>query len=357
MAASATPRPAAGEPLPPHQIDLELLHPSAGALSALHAAVWASAADPALLELCRLRIASIVPVDAASARWRTETALRAGLDSGKLSVLEDWRTSPRFDAREQAFIDFAEQFATSVRHISREQALALGEYEDDVAVLEFVSSLYALEMIDRAATVAAAIFGRARVGAAAKRPDLDSVSEPVSVQASVAAFRQAVERASSLDLATTELVRLRCAEYHNCRACMSFRNEDAIALGVDEMVVRALDRYEEAKLPASWKVALRLVDALIINPSAADAALESQLRACFSDEHIAQIIFDVMKWSDRKVHVSLGLDAPQHDGISAYRFDAAGRCVLGAPIDDVALLYAHAPSSADAVAICGRAAR
>ena len=173
-----------------------------------------------------------------------------------------------------------------------------------------------------------------------RAPRITTSGEATSaLDEAVVAFRRAVERFGSLDLPTTELVRLRCAEYHNCRACLSFRNEAAIAAGVDETVVRAIGRYEDVDLPERWKLTLRLVDAMIVDPAAVDDGLSAQLRAYFTHEQIAEIVFDVMKWSDRKTHVALGLDEAQHDGISSYSFDDAGRSVLGPPMDDHSRLY------------------
>src|SRR5438128_2211048 len=47
-------------------------------------------------------------------------------------------------------------------------------------------------------------------------------------------FAAAAMRARTVDPVTTELVRLRCAWYHDCRVCGSLRLEEARAEGVDE---------------------------------------------------------------------------------------------------------------------------
>ena len=132
--------------------------PAGGAeLLALQATVWDTARDPQLLELCRLRVAALLRDEDAS-QWRSPPATAAGLDEGKVDALEDWRSSPLFDARERAYIDFTEQFVTSVRHVSDEQVAALCAHDDDESVREFVSALYALETIQRAALVSTTIF-------------------------------------------------------------------------------------------------------------------------------------------------------------------------------------------------------
>jgi hypothetical protein len=148
----------------------------------------------------------------------------------------------------------------------------------------------------------------------------------------ILAFCETVERAASVDLMTTEVVRLRCAQYHNCRACSSYRNRYALAEGLDEALVAKISRYEESDLPARWKAALRLADAVIVAPREADAGLAAELHEHFTDEQIAELIFDVMKWSDQKVDVSLAMDTPPWDGLSVHSFDAEGRMVSHGPL-------------------------
>jgi hypothetical protein len=145
-------------------------------------------------------------------------------------------------------------------------------------------------------------------------------------------FCEAVERAASVDLMTTEVVRLRCAQYHNCRACSSYRNKYALAEGLDEALVEKIGRYEDSDLPRRWKAALRLADAVIAAPRDADVRLAGELHEHFSDEQIAELIFDVMKWSDQKVDVSLAMDTPPWDGLSVHSFDASGRMVSHGPL-------------------------
>jgi hypothetical protein len=159
-----------------------------------------------------------------------------------------------------------------------------------------------------------------------------TVREGTAMDRAVLEFCETVERASSVDLMTTEVVRLRCANYHNCRACASYRNRDALRDGLDEALVEKISRYEESDLPARWKVALRLADAVIIAPGDEDVQLAADLHKHFTDEQIAELIFDVMKWSHQKVDVSLALDIPPWDGLSVHTFDDSGHMVSHGPL-------------------------
>jgi hypothetical protein len=155
------------------------------------------------------------------------------------------------------------------------------------------------------------------------------------IDAVIRRFCETIERASGVDLMTTEIVRLRCAQYHDCRACSSFRNAAALSSGLDEGLVAKIRDFENSGLPERWKVALRLVDAVIVAPAGADAKLARDLHENFSDAEIAEIIFDVMKWSDQKVDVSLGTDAAPWAGLSVHTFDADGRMVSHGPLSPV----------------------
>jgi AhpD family alkylhydroperoxidase len=158
----------------------------------------------------------------------------------------------------------------------------------------------------------------------------DGAIAPVLADA-LDAFAAAAMRAQAVDPVTTELVRLRCAGYHDCRICGSLRLEDARQRGVDEEMAAKVARYEASDLPERAKVALRLADAVIIDPSTADRALAAQVHEHFSDEQIAELLFDIMKWSRQKERVALRLEAPPWEGTNTFSFDDSGNHVLGEP--------------------------
>lgn len=150
----------------------------------------------------------------------------------------------------------------------------------------------------------------------------------IELRDSIDRFAAAAVRASALDPFTTELVRLRCAQYHDCRLCGSLRVQSAIDEGLDERAVAKIANYEASDLNERAKVALRFVDAMITQPAMLDTALRTALRAHFSDQQIAELACDVMKWSKQKVLVALRLEEPSWDGTAILSFDASGEPLL-----------------------------
>jgi len=147
----------------------------------------------------------------------------------------------------------------------------------------------------------------------------------------MSAFAAAAVRADAVDPLITELVRLRCAQVHDCRLCGSLRLAEAMELGLDEDTTAKIARYEDGDLSDAAKAALRLADAIILAPASADAALAANLREHFADQQIAELCLDVMKWSHQKVLVSLRLEAPPWEETTTLSFDAAGDPVIGGP--------------------------
>jgi hypothetical protein len=138
------------------------------------------------------------------------------------------------------------------------------------------------------------------------------------------AFAAAVMRARSVDPVITELVRLRCAQYHDCRLCGSLRLDEAAEQGVDETMVAKIARYEDSDLNDAAKAALRLADAMIIRPAAADAKLRAELLEHFTEGQIAEICLDVVKWSQQKYLVALRVETPPWSGLGVLGFDEGG---------------------------------
>jgi AhpD family alkylhydroperoxidase len=152
-----------------------------------------------------------------------------------------------------------------------------------------------------------------------------------ALAAAMEEFAAAAMRAQALDPVTTELVRLRCAGYHDCRICSSLRLEDARQAGVDDEMTAQVARYESSGLPERIKVALRLADAVIIDPGMADRELTAQLHEHFSQEQIAELLLDIMKWSRQKERVALRLETPPWEGTRTLSFDGSGNHVMGDP--------------------------
>lgn len=72
--------------------------------------------DPVVLELCRLRIASLVGDDE-SLLARTPEAADAGLTEGQIAALASWSSDDRFTPKQRAALSAAEMFVIDVRSI------------------------------------------------------------------------------------------------------------------------------------------------------------------------------------------------------------------------------------------------
>lgn len=163
-----------------------------------------------------------------------------------------------------------------------------------------------------------------------RTPD-GSMSFGTALDTAIESFAAAVMRSSAVDPLITELVRLRCAQYHDCRVCGSLRLREAADEGLDEAGIAKIARYASSDLDDAAKAALRLADAIIIDPGGIDDGLYAELRESFTDTQIAELCFDVMKWSQQKFLVALRLETPPWEGTASLTFDARGEPRVGGP--------------------------
>jgi alkylhydroperoxidase family enzyme len=98
------------------------------------------AVDPVVLELCRLRIASMLGARFALAQ-RTPEATAAGLDESRIAALDAWWKNDRFTETERACLRFAEQFALDPKEITDADAAAVVEALGDAGMVAFVEAL------------------------------------------------------------------------------------------------------------------------------------------------------------------------------------------------------------------------
>jgi AhpD family alkylhydroperoxidase len=118
----------------------------------------------------------------------------------------------------------------------------------------------------------------------------------------------AVIRQCELDPVTMELIRIRCANVHDCRVCRHVRLEPARAAGADESVLAKVQAYETSDLSARHKVVLRLTDAHLFGH--VPPSLPEQVAAHLSPAEAADVVLLVAKCSYQKSLVALGLDLP-----------------------------------------------
>ena len=90
--------------------DLAALLPTGGdELRALYAALWDVGVDPVTLELCRLRMATLIG-STADLSMRQPEAVAAGLTEELVAALPAWPTAEEFTPAQRCALGFAEQF-------------------------------------------------------------------------------------------------------------------------------------------------------------------------------------------------------------------------------------------------------
>jgi alkylhydroperoxidase family enzyme len=118
------------------------------ALAATLTAAWADT-DPAVLELARLRIATLLDSQM-ELEQRSVRATEAGLDEGKVSEVAAWPTSPRFTPAERACLALTEQFVMDANGVSEKQVTAVTEHLGGAGCYAFVQAISMLETFQRA---------------------------------------------------------------------------------------------------------------------------------------------------------------------------------------------------------------
>jgi alkylhydroperoxidase family enzyme len=107
------------------------------------------ATDPVVLELCRVRMATLLAASTELGR-RTERAQAAGLDEAKIAELPAWPTSPQFDARERACLALAEQFVIDANGVTDEHVAEVTRHLGPEGTYAFVQALSVIETWQRA---------------------------------------------------------------------------------------------------------------------------------------------------------------------------------------------------------------
>ena len=299
-----------------------LLEPEAwSGFVALHRATWETA-PAALLELCRERMAMLLCAPEAIGR-RPEGVQAPQTD--KARALADWPSSPAFTDTERAALSFAEQFVMDVAGTTdADREMLTGHLSAD-QIGPFVMGLYVSDFELRMDLVTVRLFP------GAPRPvplaPSDGSTDPSSA---FDGFLLATGRMRALDPVTAELVRLRGARYHNCRICQSIRSVKAIGAGADESMYGKLDDYEASDFSERQKIALRLADTLISQPTEISTGLVDQIHHELTPAETVQIILGVARNSIQKVAVALAGDTPNvTEGFDYYDITDRGDVVYG----------------------------
>jgi alkylhydroperoxidase family enzyme len=114
----------------------------AAAHERLLATIWAGSVSPVTLELCRLRMATLLASEAALAE-RSPAAMDAGLTEERIGRLPQWPSDPSFSREERVCIGFVEQFVIDHGQISDEDVRELTDLLTAEGVVTFTTALIA----------------------------------------------------------------------------------------------------------------------------------------------------------------------------------------------------------------------
>ena len=104
--------------------------------------------DPVIVELCRLRIATLMGARAHLALRRPQ-ATTAGLTEAKIAALAKWPESPLFSAAERACLALAEQFCMGAYTVTDDDVNAVLEHLDADECYALVNGLWVMEALAR----------------------------------------------------------------------------------------------------------------------------------------------------------------------------------------------------------------
>jgi alkylhydroperoxidase family enzyme len=163
------------------------------ALAALESAHDAAcrAVDPVLADAMRLRVAE------------------------QIGALPPASSTPVATDRDRVCCDFADQFVVYVPGITEEQRDAVAAELGPEQALELARMVYVFDMTDRLTLSLGRLFEPRGVDVEAIEPV--EPAEPQPLAAAVDGLHAAAMQLHALDPVTTELVRLHCARYHDCK--------------------------------------------------------------------------------------------------------------------------------------------
>ncbi len=111
--------------------------------------LWKSSLDPRILELCRLRTATLLRNRHAWDEPRSPAAVAAGLDEAMVQDLALWVTDDRFDAATKTCLKLAEQYVLDVHGITDEQVTEVAAAIGSDGVVTLTTALATWEISHR----------------------------------------------------------------------------------------------------------------------------------------------------------------------------------------------------------------
>lgn len=140
-----------------------------------------------------------------------------------------------------------------------------------------------------------------------------TLAEAVPELGAAQARFQKVAYPGSIDLVTRELLRILSGRLSHCTMCRNLRLNAAIERGFDESMVDKLDDPSHSGLPAHQQVILRLTLAFLTAPESFTATDWAELRSYYSDEQVAELMLDLVRFRPgSKLMVAAGFE-PEGD--------------------------------------------
>ncbi|HLS99259.1 MAG: hypothetical protein WDA10_03700 [Porticoccaceae bacterium] len=319
-----------------HHSDLEALlalNPANGKALTDFLAVAEQVNDSELLNLCRTRMAQLLDC----------RALLAGADPAQLGRLDQWSKSSDFSSAEKAALDFTELFIVAAREISPAQRRALAEALGVGEPSTFVYGLYINEALVRFLAFADVepfaldrlLAKSTAVGEKSDRKFIewvegDGAETDARLLAAYYAFNRATCAANLVDALTDEMVRLRSAEYHDCKFCQSVRRIVAKPEGAGDLMGEVRDYANSTLLTPRQKTALEVLDVFLVSPAAVGDGLKARIIEHFSPAELVELLMKEMFWMSNKPMISLGTDpgAVSAASLTPFEYDAEGNFVL-----------------------------
>lgn len=123
-------------------------------LAALYAELWDAGVDAVTLELCRLRMASLIGSTADLAA-REPRAVAAGLTEDVVDALPSWPSSERFTDAQRAALGFAEQYVIDAHGFTDDDMARMHEHFTDPQLAALTTACATFDALARARTVLA----------------------------------------------------------------------------------------------------------------------------------------------------------------------------------------------------------
>lgn len=126
---------------------------------------------------------------------------------------------------------------------------------------------------------------------------------------------QRVAYPGRVDLVTRELVRIVSGTLSHCRICRNLRLTAAMDRGFDESMVDQLADLDRSNLSGGQKAAVSFAHAFLLHPDAYAPGDLAALHAHFSDEQIAELTLDLIRYRPGSKLIVAGGTEPASEGL------------------------------------------